>query len=97
MRPGEVVELLPFGEPCAKVDIVGVSEELIELLLIRSVRSLDLAVQLRRRGFDVGVANAQVLNMPMELSLEFMTIVGSNLADSEREFFDDGIDEVDRV
>jgi hypothetical protein len=43
------------------------------------------------------VANAQVLNMPMELSLEFMTIVGSHLADSEREFFDDGIDEVDRV
>ena len=76
---------------------LDVGKELIELLLIRSVPSLDLAVQLRRRGFDVGVANAQVLNMPMELSLEFMTIVGSNLADSEREFFDDGIDEVDRV
>lgn len=58
VRPGEVVELLPLGEPCAKVDIVGVGEELIELLLVRSVRSLDLAVQLRRRGFDIGVANA---------------------------------------
>jgi hypothetical protein len=97
VRPGEVVELLPLGEPCAKIDIVGVGEELIELLLICSMRPLDLAVQLRRRRFDVGVANAEVLNMPMELSLEFMTIVGSNLADSEREFFDDGIDEVDPV
>jgi hypothetical protein len=37
VRPGEVVELLPLGEPWAKVDIVGVGEELIELLLIRSM------------------------------------------------------------
>jgi hypothetical protein len=43
------------------------------------------------------MANAQVFNMPMELGLEFMTIVRSNLADAEREFGDDGIDEVDRV
>jgi hypothetical protein len=37
MRSGEVVELLPFGEPGLKVDIVGVGEELIELLLISSM------------------------------------------------------------
>ena len=97
MRSGEIVELLPLGESCTKIDIVGVGEELVEFLFTRSMRSLDLSVQLRRRGFDVGVTNAQVLNMPMELSLEFMVIVRSNLADSKRKFFDDGIDEVDRV
>lgn len=79
------------------VDIVGVGKELIEILLFRSIRSFDLVVQLRQRGFDVGVANAQVLNMPMELGLEFLTIVGSSLADPERGFFGGGIDEVDCV
>ena len=43
------------------------------------------------------MANPQVFNMPVELGLEFMTIVRSHLADTEREFVDDGIDEVDRV
>jgi hypothetical protein len=43
------------------------------------------------------VANAQVFNMPVELGLELMAIVRSHLADAEREFVDDGIDEVDRV
>ena len=97
LRPGEVVERFPLGEPCAKADIVDVGEELIELLLIRSVRSLDLAVQLWRRGFDVGMTNAEILDMSMELSLESMTIVGSDLADPERELVDDGVDEVDCV
>ena len=97
MRSGEVVELLPFGEPCSKVHIVGVCQELIELLLISAMRPLDLAVQLRRSWFDVGMANAHVFDMPVELGLEFMAIVRSHLADTEREFVDDGIDEVDRV
>lgn len=43
------------------------------------------------------MTNAQVFNMPAELSLEFMAIVRAHLTDTEREFVDDGIDEVDRV
>ena len=35
--------------------------------------------------------------MPVELGLEFMAVVRSHLADAEREFLDDGVDEVDRV
>ncbi len=35
--------------------------------------------------------------MPMELRLELMAIVGSDLADAERELFDDVIGEVDGV
>jgi len=97
VRSGEVVELLPFGEPSSKVTVIGVGEELIELLLIGSMRALDLAVKLRRSGFDIGMANAEVFDMPMELGLEFMAIVRSHFADAERELIDDGIDEVDRV
>jgi hypothetical protein len=37
VRSGEVIELLPFGEPCSKVHIIGVGEELIELLLISAM------------------------------------------------------------
>jgi hypothetical protein len=44
VRSGEVVELLPFGEPSSKVAVVGAGEELIELLLIGPMRALDLAV-----------------------------------------------------
>jgi hypothetical protein len=43
------------------------------------------------------VANAQVLNTPVELGLELMNVVRSHLADAEREFVDAGVDEVDRV
>jgi len=32
--------------------------------------------------------------MPMEVSLEFMAVVGSDFANAKREFFDDVIDEV---
>lgn len=37
----------------------GVTEQLIELLLVRSMGSLNLAVKLRRTGLDIGVAVAR--------------------------------------
>ncbi len=43
------------------------------------------------------MTNAQVLNMPMELDLELIAVVGAYLADAELEFVDDSIDEFDRV
>jgi hypothetical protein len=43
------------------------------------------------------VANAHVFQHANGIGPGFMTIVRSNLADAEREFGDDGIDEVDRV
>lgn len=89
--------MLPFGELGSKVVIAGICDELIELLLVCSVRPLDLAIELRRCEFDIGVPDALVLDMPMEFCLEFMAIVRSNLADAEREPGDDGIDEVNRV
>ena len=44
---GEVVELLPLGQFGVKVDIARVAEKLVELLLVGSVGSFDLAVELR--------------------------------------------------
>jgi hypothetical protein len=41
--------------------------------------------------------DALVLDMPVELSLEIMAVVGSYLANAERELFDDVVNEVDRI
>jgi len=95
MRSGEVVKALPFVEFGSQVDVALVVEQLVEFLLIGSMRTFDFAVQLRRATLDVGVANALVLDMPMELRLEFMTIVGSDLSNAEWEGLDDVVHKVD--
>ena len=59
--------------------------------------SLYLTVQLRRSAFDVGMSDALIFDVPVELCLELMAVIGSDLFDAERELFDDVIDEVDRV
>ena len=41
------------------------------------------------------MADPLVFDMPMELGLELMAIVGSDFLDAERELFDDAVDEVD--
>ena len=60
------------------------------------MRSLDFTVELRAARFDVGVRDALIFNMPVELSLKFMTIVSSGLLYTEWKFLDDVINEVDR-
>ena len=59
--------------------------------------SLDLAVQLRSSAFDIGMTDTLILDMPVELGLELVAVVGSDLFDTKRELVDDVIDEVDRV
>ena len=44
--PGEVIEAFPHRQFGFQIDISFVVEKLVELLAIRSVRSLDLAVEL---------------------------------------------------
>ena len=41
--------------------------------------------------------DAFILDMPVKLSLEFVTIVGVDFLDPKRELLDDMINEVDRV
>ena len=55
----------------------------MKLVLICSMRALQLAVQSRRSGFDIGMAYAYVFQVPMELDLKFMTVIGVNSIDQE--------------
>ena len=77
MRAIEVVEPLPFCQFFVQIHIISVRQQLIEFLLVRAVGSLDLAVELRRPRLDIDMSDPLVLNVPVELSLEFVTPVGS--------------------
>ena len=97
MRPREIVEALPFSQLSMKVYVTGVRQQLVELLLVGPVRPLDLAIELRGAWLDVGMTDALVLDVPMELGLELMAIVGADLADPEGEPGNDVVDEGDRI
>jgi hypothetical protein len=47
------------------------------------VRALDLAVQVRAPQADVDVTRAEVLDVPVELRLELMALVGADRVDAE--------------
>ena len=95
MWSSEIVEALPLVELRLQIDVALVAEQLVELLLVRAMRTLDLAVQLRGASSDVRVADALVLDVPVELRLELMTVVGPDLPDSKWELIDDVVDEID--
>ncbi len=59
MGPRKVVKAFPFTEFCLQIDVTFVTEKLIEFLLIRTVRTLNFAVELRRAASDVGVPDPQ--------------------------------------
>ena len=61
------------------------------------MRALHLAIQSWCSRFDIGVAYASILQVPVEFGLELVTIVGANSIDAEREFSDDIIHEVDGI
>ena len=77
MRPIEVVEALPLGQPLLQIDIALVAQELIKLLLIRAMGALDFPVQLWGAGLDVDVLDAVVREVPMKQRLELMAAVGA--------------------
>lgn len=47
MRSREIVEPLPVGEIFLEIDVILEGEELVKLLLVRAMRALNLAVELR--------------------------------------------------
>ena len=61
------------------------------------MRTLDFAVELRRAGFDVGMSDALVFDVPVKLGLELVTIVGANFSDPEGELLNGIVDETDSV
>ena len=66
-----------------------------ELSIIGPVRSLDISVQSRGSEHDGGVPYLKIIDMPMELSLKFLSVVGEDRMNSERELFQYVFDEVD--
>ena len=80
-----------------RVHIALVTQQLIALFSIRALGSLNLDVQLRNSGFDISLSDTQILNMPMELRLELMATIGSDLLDTKRELGDDVVNKGNRV
>ncbi len=97
MRPVKVVEALPHSQFLVEIHVVAIREKLVELVLVGSVRPLDLSVELWRLWLDVDVFHALVSYMPVEERLELVAAVGSDGLDPEGELLDDVIDEVDGV
>ncbi len=92
VRPRQVAEALPLIKFSLKIDVSFVVEKLSEFLLVGSVRSFHLSIQLKRAGFDVGVADAFVFDIPVKLGLKLVAIVGPDLAYPERELRNRGSD-----
>ena len=82
-----VVVVLPFAE--FVVQDVGVVDhdavqKAVELFLIYAVAAFDFAVQAWCGGFDVGMTEALIQDVPLELSLEFSSVVGLDGVDAKR-------------
>ena len=87
VRSVVIVEAFPGSQLLLEIDVVAIAEQLIELLLVGSMRPLDFAVELRSTWFDVDVLHAQVCDMPMEERLELVAAIGLDRAESETETF----------
>ena len=81
----QAIELLPRLKFLLQIHIIGIRQQLVELLMIRPVGSLNLPVKLRRSRLDINMHHAPVFNMPMELGLELMPFVSSDGVHPKRE------------
>ncbi len=97
VRSDVVVEVLPGRQLLLEVDIVLGGQELVELVLVGSMRALDLPIELWRPGLDVDVLHAAARDMPVEERLELVAAIGADRLDPEREPLDHVIDEADGV
>ena len=80
---------LSFLKLSVEIIIILIAEKLIELLLVRSVLTIDHTFQLPRTGFGVSVTNTLVFDTPVEFSLELVADINPDHRYSEREFLDD--------
>ena len=83
MRPVVIAIDLPLAQLLVEeVDVVGnvVSvQQLVELLVVHAMGSFHLAVQVRRPGPDVDVADVQ----PLEVRLKLRAFIGLDDVDAE--------------
>ena len=70
-------------------------EEAVELLGVDAVGSLHLAVEARRPGFDVAVADALVEHVVVERGAEFGPVVCLDDLDHEGQPLEHVVDELD--
>ena len=79
MRPVVVIVILPLAQLFVhKLNVIRDAvrvQELIELLVVHAMRSLDLPVQVRRPRLDVDVADVVALHVPVEGRLKLRAIV----------------------
>ena len=97
MRPVEVVEPLPFAQFRFEIDVSFVAERLVEFLAVRPMRSFDFAIQLRCAAFNIGMADAEIFNVPVEFGLELVPVVRSDFLDAEWKLFDHIVHELNRT
>ena len=97
MRSVIIEEVFPSLKLRIKIHIICVSQQLVKLCLIRSVRTVYFAVQLWRLGFDIYMPHALVFDMPVKTGLKLMTPIRSNGADPEGKLLDNIVHELDRA
>ena len=83
----EVIIIFPDFELFTQIDIIGIAQELIEFQIISPVRTLDLAIKPWSSRLDV--------DMPVELSLELMAVVGPHCMNPKGKVVDHVIDKLD--
>lgn len=87
VRPMIIVIVLPLPQFVVEQmnvvgDAVGI-QQLIKLLIVDPVRSLDLAVEMRRARADVDVADIVGGKMAVKLGLKLGAVVGLHRQDAE--------------
>ena len=92
-----VVKVLPFPQLLVEVLVISVGQQLIELLLVGQMRALYFPIQPRCPRFDVAVRHPQVLNVPVKLGLELVTIICPHCMNAEREPLYDMINKVNGI
>jgi hypothetical protein len=92
LRPVEVAEALRHGQFLLESHALSIREQLVEFAFIGPMRSFDLIVQLRLARPDLDVLHSQNSRVPVEQGLELIAPVGSDRADSIREFLDQVVD-----
>ena len=82
-----IVIVLPLPQLLVEqVNVVGEAvlvEELVELLVVDTVRAFDLPVQVRRSRPDVRVTNVEPLEVPVKAGLKLGAIVRLHDVDPE--------------
>jgi hypothetical protein len=66
MQPVEMIKALPNSQLLLEIYVVAMGEQSVELVFVDPVRSLDLAIELRRTRLDVDVFHAQVCNVQLD-------------------------------